>query len=84
MEYPPELLTVRRGNFLSLTTQLLLSPVIVNNGKNQFVAPTEHEPIPLTVKVLIMVYVAILVAYVAFSFLIGNIDFSWLRGFLSR
>jgi hypothetical protein len=84
VEYPPELLAARRKVYLGLARQLVITRSAVDDRKNQFLSSIEREPIAVIVKVLIVVFVAFLLAFIAHSITTGNADFGWLQGLPKR
>jgi len=83
-EYPPELLAARRKLYLDLATQLAATRITVNARRKQWVSLIMREPGSTVIKVLIVVFVAFLIAFVAHAIATGNISFGWLMEFLSR
>ena len=83
-EYPPELLAARRRIYLSLAAQLAATRSTVNTRRKQWVFSIMHEPGSTVIRVLIVVFTAFLIAFIAYSITTGNLDFGWLMDLLSR
>jgi len=83
MEYPPELLAARRKLYLNLIAQLAATHVAVTAKRKQLVSSIVREPDSTVIKVLIVVFVAFLIAFVAHTIANGNVNFGWLMELLS-
>ena len=83
-EYPPELLATRRRIYLSLAAQLAATRNTVNARRKQWVFSIMQEPDSTIIKVLIVIFVAFLIAFMAHAVATGNVDFGWLMELLSR
>ena len=81
-EYPPELLAARRRIYLSLAAQLAATRNTIDSRRKQVVSAMVQESI--IIKVLLVILVAFLIAFVAYSITSGNLDFEWLMELLSR
>jgi len=84
MDYPPDLLATRRRLYLSLAAQTAVSRIVFIPKRQQLVASILNEPGSAVIKALIVIIVAFLVAYVAYSMANGNIDLGWFLGLLSH
>ena len=84
LEYPPELLATQRKIYLSLAMQQAITRASVDARKGQFAASIVREPMSTIVKVLILVFIAYLIAFVAHAIAIGNVNFGWLLELLSH
>jgi hypothetical protein len=82
VEYPSELLAAQRRLYLSLAAQLIATHITIEDSENQFLSSIKRDPISVIVKVLIVVFVAFLIAFIAHSIAIGNVDLRWLRGLM--
>jgi hypothetical protein len=83
VKYPPELLIARRRLYLNLAAQLVATHITVDDRINQLLPLIGRDPVSVVVNVLVMVFVAFLIAFIAHSIAIGNVDFGWLRELMS-
>ena len=83
-EYPPDLLTTRRGAYLSMVTQLTVTQDTINTRRGQWLSSILHEPASMIIKVLIVVFVLFLIAFTAHAIATGSLDLGWLMESLSR
>jgi hypothetical protein len=83
-EYPPEMLATRRKIFLGLVMQLAITNASVEARKGQFAASIVREPMSTIVKVLMLVFIAYLIAFVLHSIAIGSVNFEWFLELLSH
>jgi len=84
VEYPPELLITRRRLYLSMAAQVAATRIAVDIKKKQWIYSIMHEPGSIVIKVLIVVFVAFLIAFVAHELATGHVSFVWLMTLLSR
>ena len=83
VEYPSDLLAARRKLFLSWVAQVVATRIDVKAKRNHWASSILHEPSSTVIKVLIVVFVAFLLAFVAHAIAIGSVNFGWLIELLS-
>jgi hypothetical protein len=84
VEYPPDLIAAQRRLYLGWVAQVVATRVDVNARRNHWASSILHEPSSTVIKVLIVVFVAFLLAFVAHAIAIGSVNFEWLIELLSR
>lgn len=82
VKYPPELLATRRTLYLGWIAQMIATRISVNAGRDRWTASILREPGSTVVKVLIIIFVAFLIAFVAHAIATGNVNFGRLIGLL--
>ena len=82
--YPPNLLAARRRLYLGMAAQVASTHASVETRRKQWIYSILREPGATIVKVLIVIFAAFLISYVAHAIATGNIDFRWLMDLLSH
>ena len=72
-KYPPELLAARRRIYLSLAAQLAATKSTIDSRRKQMVSVVVRET--TIIKVLLVILVAFLIAFAAYSITTSNVDF---------
>ena len=81
--YPSELLAARRRLFLSMAAQMVATRVAVDIKKRQWVSSLLQEPGLTVIRVLIAIFIAFLIAFVAHELVTGNVNIQWIVELLS-
>ena len=84
VEYPPDLLVAQRKRYLGTAAQVTATRITVDTKWKQWISSIMREPGSTMIKVLIVILVSYLIAFVAHAFATGNLDFGWLLDLLSR
>jgi len=84
VEYPPELLAAQRKSYLDMAAYLVATRNPANTSRQERRFSTMREPSSMVIKALIVIFTAFLIAYVAHAIATGNVNFEWLREFLSH
>ena len=81
--YPPDLLVARRRLFLSMASQVVATRVAVDIKKKQWIYLILQEPSLTVIRVLIAVFIAFLIAFMAHELVTDNVNFQWIVDLLS-
>lgn len=84
IKYPPELLAARRKLYLDLAAQLAVTRDAVAAKRKQLISSTLRDPDSVVVGVLIVLFAAFLIAFVAHAIAAGEVNLVRLIGLLSR
>jgi hypothetical protein len=83
-DYPPDLLAARRRLYLGMVAQVAATHIITGSYWKRWISAIEREPGSIVTKALIIIFIALLIAFVAHAFATGNLYFGRILDLIVR